>query len=329
MPAGMYRTGKYTVIKTSTFRTSLNTGQFRAIPAGTGRTGRRTKTLEQYQQSCFTPQDNSIEREAQLAKTAQKCTQKLSGKEFVEGTDNGSRHSYESVNAKSPLSPIARKCGRCGSTTCQCSISCNSTHASSSVPPKYIRVAQETHQDGNLHLHCLIQFEGKYQCTNNRFFNLLSTSRSGHFHPNIQGARSSTDVNTYISKHGDFIEWGNFQIDGRSARGCTTAIGDAYAEALNSTNKEAALRVIKEKDPKNYVLQFHNINANLDRIFVPVEEPFQSKWDPLSFNVPNDMKQWAEDNVLIDAAARPTRPISLILEGESRLGKTACIKIIN
>ncbi|KAK9989983.1 hypothetical protein SO802_024968, partial [Lithocarpus litseifolius] len=24
-----------------------------------------TKTLEQYQQSCFTPQDNSIEREAQ------------------------------------------------------------------------------------------------------------------------------------------------------------------------------------------------------------------------------------------------------------------------
>ncbi|XP_050287553.1 transcription factor GTE12-like isoform X2 [Quercus robur] len=71
-------------------------------------------------------------RDVELAKTAQKCTQKLSGKEFVKGTDNGSRHSYGSVNAKSPLSPIARKCGRCGSTTCQCSISCNSTHASSS-----------------------------------------------------------------------------------------------------------------------------------------------------------------------------------------------------
>ncbi|KAM3700679.1 hypothetical protein ACJW31_05G116800 [Castanea mollissima] len=71
-------------------------------------------------------------RDVEIAKTAQKCTQKLSGKEFVKGTDNGSRHSYGSVNAKSPLSPIARKCGRCGSTTCQCSISCNSTHASSS-----------------------------------------------------------------------------------------------------------------------------------------------------------------------------------------------------
>ncbi|KAL0003318.1 hypothetical protein SO802_017099 [Lithocarpus litseifolius] len=53
---------------------------------------------------------------------AQKCMQKLLGKEFVKGTDNGSRHSYGSVNAKSPLIPIARKCGRCGSTTCQCSI---------------------------------------------------------------------------------------------------------------------------------------------------------------------------------------------------------------
>ena len=44
--AGMYRTGMYTGIETSTFHTGLNTGrtghtdQFRAIPAGTGRTGR-------------------------------------------------------------------------------------------------------------------------------------------------------------------------------------------------------------------------------------------------------------------------------------------------
>ena len=35
VPAGMYRTGMYTNIKTSTFRTGLNTGQFWAIPAGT------------------------------------------------------------------------------------------------------------------------------------------------------------------------------------------------------------------------------------------------------------------------------------------------------
>ena len=39
----MYRTGMYTVIKISTFRTGLNTGQFRAILAVTGRTGRYRK----------------------------------------------------------------------------------------------------------------------------------------------------------------------------------------------------------------------------------------------------------------------------------------------
>ena len=43
VPAGMYRTGMYIGIKTSIFRTGLNTDhidQFRAILAGTERTGR-------------------------------------------------------------------------------------------------------------------------------------------------------------------------------------------------------------------------------------------------------------------------------------------------
>nr|QIH55933.1 C4 protein [Malvastrum yellow vein Yunnan virus] len=36
--------------------------------------------------------------------------------------------------------------------------------------------------------------KGKFQCRNNRFFDLTSPSRSAHFHPNIQGAKSSSDV---------------------------------------------------------------------------------------------------------------------------------------
>ncbi len=138
----------------------------------------------------------------------------------------------------------------------------------------FIRVCRELHENGEPHLHVLIQFEGKFQCKNNRFFDLVSPSRSAHFHPNIQGAKSSTDVKAYVEKDGDFIDFGVFQIDGRSARGGCQSANDAYAEAINSGSKAAALNILREKAPKDYVLQFHNLNANLDRIFTSFKGRF-------------------------------------------------------
>nr|AFU61977.1 replicase [Bhendi yellow vein mosaic virus] len=190
------------------------------------------------------------------------------------------------------------------------------------VNKKFIRICRELHEDGNPHLHVLIQFEGKYQCRNNRFFDLTSPSRSAHFHPNIQGAKSGSDVKSYIDKDGDTLEWGEFQIDGRSARGGQQTANDAYAAALNAGSKSEALRVIRELAPKDYVLQFHNLNANLDRIFTPPLEVYVSPFLSSSFDqVPEELEEWVSENVM-DAAARPLRPLSLVLEGDSRTGKT-------
>ncbi|CAD90090.1 AC1 protein [Euphorbia leaf curl virus] len=190
------------------------------------------------------------------------------------------------------------------------------------VNKKYIRVCRELHENGEPHLHVLIQFEGKYQCTNNRFFDLVSPTRSAHFHPNIQGAKSSSDVKSYLEKDGDTIDWGEFQIDGRSARGGQQTANDAYAAALNAGSKSEALRVIKELAPKDYVLQFHNLNANLDRIFTPPVEVYVSPFSSSSFDqVPDELEEWAAENV-VSAAARPLRPKTIVIEGDSRTGKT-------
>nr|ALB26026.1 replication associated protein [Okra enation leaf curl virus] len=187
---------------------------------------------------------------------------------------------------------------------------------------KYIKICRELHEDGEPHLHVLIQFEGKYKCQNQRFFDLVSPSRSVHFHPNIEGAKSSSDVKSYIDKDGDTLEWGEFQIDGRSARGGQQTANDAYAAALNAGSKSEALRVIREFAPKDYVLQFHNLNANLDRIFTPPLEVYVSPFLSSSFDqVPEELEEWVSENVM-DAAARPLRPLSLVLEGDSRTGKT-------
>ncbi|ADO40529.1 replicase [Bhendi yellow vein mosaic virus [India:Sonipat OY92B:2005]] len=187
---------------------------------------------------------------------------------------------------------------------------------------KFIKICRELHENGEPHLHVLIQFEGKYKCQNQRFFDLVSPSRSAHFHPNIQGAKSSSDVKSYIDKDGDTLEWGEFQIDGRSARGGQQTANDAYAAALNAGSKSEALRVIRELAPKDYVLQFHNLNANLDRIFTPPLEVYVSPFLSSSFDqVPEELEEWVSENVM-DAAARPLRPLSLVLEGDSRTGKT-------
>nr|AFJ54064.1 Rep [Tomato leaf curl Joydebpur virus] len=186
----------------------------------------------------------------------------------------------------------------------------------------FIRVSRELHENGEPHLHVLIQFEGKFKCQNNRFFDLVSPTRSTHFHPNIQGAKSSSDVKAYVEKDGDFIDFGVFQIDGRSARGGQQSANDAYAEAINSGSKAAALNILREKAPKDYVLQFHNLNANLDRIFTPPLEVYVSPFSSSSFDqVPDELDKWAAENV-VSAAARPLRPVSVVIEGDSRTGKT-------
>nr|ALG02688.1 AC1 [Cotton leaf curl Multan virus] len=196
------------------------------------------------------------------------------------------------------------------------------SHQHTLVNKKYIKVCRELHEDGSPHLHVLIQFEGKFICTNNRFFDLVSPTRSAHIHPNIQGAKSSSDVKAYIDKDGDTLEWGEFQIDGRSARGGQQTANDAYAAALNAGSKSEALRVIKELAPKDFVLQFHNLNANLDRIFQEPPAPYISPFSRSSFDqVPEELEVWAIDNAL-DAAGRSRGLRSIAIKGDSRTRKT-------
>ncbi|CAM91934.1 replication associated protein [Tomato leaf curl Diana virus] len=190
------------------------------------------------------------------------------------------------------------------------------------VNKKYIKICRELHENGEPHLHVLIQFEGKYKCQNQRFFDLVSPTRSAHFHPNIQGAKSSSDVKSYIDKDGDTLEWGEFQVDGRSARGGCQNANDACADALNAGSAEAALAIIREKLPKDFIFQYHNLKSNLDMIFQAPIEPYSCPFLSSSFDqVPEELEQWAAENVM-DAAARPSRPISIVVEGESRTGKT-------
>lgn len=200
---------------------------------------------------------------------------------------------------------------------------------------KFIRISQETHEDGSPHLHALIQFEGKLQLYNNRLFDLTHPNTSSIFHPNIQGAKSSSDVKKYIEKEGTYLDWGEFQIDGRSARGGLQSANEAYAQALNSETHQKAMETIKELAPRDFVLQFHNIQNNLNRIFQKPKEVYVPKFHFSQFILTDEISLWFsktfEPQNLNESPAGPSfhivkkdtdRPKSIIIEGSTRTGKT-------
>ncbi|AAD30059.2 replication-associated protein [Tomato golden mottle virus-[GT94-R2]] len=188
---------------------------------------------------------------------------------------------------------------------------------------RYIKICRELHENGEPHLHVLVQLEGKVQITNERQFDLVSPTRSAHFHPNIQGAKSSSDVKSYIDKDGDTLEWGQGQIDGRSARGGQQTANDSYAKALNAVGVQEALQILKEEQPRDFVKDFHNLKGNLEKIFAKAPEPWVPPFPLSSFNnMPEELQTWADDYFGNGAAARTLRPISIIIEGDSRTGKT-------
>ncbi|AAM12371.1 replication associated protein Rep [Sida mottle virus] len=188
---------------------------------------------------------------------------------------------------------------------------------------KFIKICRELHEDGQPHLHILLQLEGKIQVTNNRLFDLVSPTRSAHFHPNIQELMELRRQVIHLQGREIQWEWGQFQVDGRSSRGGQQTANDAAAEPFNDPDKHTALQIIREKLPEKYLFQFHNLNSNLDRIFLKAPEPWTPPFSLSSFtNVPVEMQEWADDYFGRGSAARPLRPMSLIVEGDSRTGKT-------
>ncbi|AFM38721.1 replication initiator protein [Jacquemontia mosaic Yucatan virus] len=187
------------------------------------------------------------------------------------------------------------------------------------VRPTYIRVAREIHSDGNPHLHILIQLSGKSNIKDERFFDISHPSRSTPFHPNIQAAKDTNAVKNYITKEGDYCESGQYKVSGATR----TNKEDVYHNALHAESMAAAIAIIKAGDPVRWITQGHNIRSNLQFDFAKQKEPWTPKFPLSSFNnVPEEMQEWADDYFGRDSAARPLRPRSIIIEGDSRTGKT-------
>lgn len=67
---------------------------------------------------------------------------------------------------------------------------------------KQVLVSRELHEDGSPHLHCYLYYDSKFDCSNQRFFDIAG------YHPNVQSAKSLKAVRDYVKKDGDYIQEG-------------------------------------------------------------------------------------------------------------------------
>ncbi|KAJ0717557.1 putative geminivirus AL1 replication-associated protein, CLV type [Helianthus annuus] len=124
-------------------------------------------------------------------------------------------------------------------------------------------------------------------------------------------------------KDGDVIDRGMFQKHGTSNRNQNFDPNTTYERALACNTKDEALQVIRDEQPRDFLLQHHNINYNLDRVYEIPTAPWVSPFPLSSFtNVPEDLQEWADSYFGLQAAARPMRPKSTIIKGSSRTSKT-------
>ncbi|KAJ0765842.1 putative geminivirus AL1, replication-associated protein [Helianthus annuus] len=167
---------------------------------------------------------------------------------------------------------------------------------------KYIAICRELHEYGKPHLHVLMQMEKKFKCQNPRFFDINHPNTSEVCHPNIQSAKSKT--------------WNIYQKSELRSQ-------HNIRKSTDVQHKDEALQFIRDEQPRDFLLQHHNINFNLDRVYELPTAPWVCPFPLSSFtNVLEDLQEWADSYFGIQAAARSLRPKLVIIEDNSRIGKT-------
>ena len=174
------------------------------------------------------------------------------------------------------------------------------------VSPIKTLIAEEKHQDGNVHHHAYLRFAKKVRITNPRAFDLFEK------HGNIQGCRSPAKVIQYVIKGGNYKC--NFEIKKpRNAK---------LAEQLDKvTNPKDFIDACVKDDPEWAISRFSNLRSFAEYRFSAgggTCTPLRPLTDFVE--IPDEIQAFIDD--LRDHILGERDMKSLWLYGNTRLGKT-------
>lgn len=173
----------------------------------------------------------------------------------------------------------------------------------------YIVVSHENHDDGGDHVHAAILLGRKLETRQNNFFD------TNNFHPNIQSARRFKDVVEYIKKDDDFIEFGEFHSNQDAPRRQRLT-----AEGMDAcANKEEFMEYVRQNDTGRYIFNHAQLVSFADLRYRQQVPEYESRYEFNVSDLPERIRTWHSEQFSVP---RPERPLTLVLMGGTRLGKT-------
>ncbi|WGO62798.1 replication protein [Genomoviridae sp.] len=126
-------------------------------------------------------------------------------------------------------------------------------------------IGREDHVDGGTHLHVFVDFGRKKQSRRSDFFDV-----GGH-HPNIVPSRGRPEGGwDYATKDGDVVAGGL----ARPGSDRLPAAANIWSSVVDAESREEFLDLVRQLDPKTFVLRHRELLEYADRYFAERIEPY-------------------------------------------------------
>lgn len=145
-------------------------------------------------------------------------------------------------------------------------------------------VAQETHEDGNFHIHAYLKFSSKLCFTGDNFFDIKINEIN--YHPNITAPRSSVAVIKYVQKDKNFIASDNI-AEILNKRSYGTIRKDA-------TSRTEYLNMIGTHFPRDLALNYDRLEQYSHVLFPEAKITYDNPYTSF-MNVPEGLTNWCDN----------------------------------
>lgn len=126
-------------------------------------------------------------------------------------------------------------------------------------------IGREDHVDGGTHLHVFVDFGRKKQSRRSSFFDV------GGKHPNVVPSRGRPEGGwDYATKDGDVVAGGL----ARPGSDRLPAAANIWSSVVDAESREEFLDLVRQLDPKTFVLRHRELLEYADRYFAERIEPY-------------------------------------------------------
>lgn len=176
---------------------------------------------------------------------------------------------------------------------------------------QYVCVAKELHQDGEPHLHALLQFKRRHDVQNQDHFDIIIPTlptQYDRFHPNIQKTKFPLEWKEYIQKDGEFLEEGELIVPKQNQQK-ESENWKILLETCKSS--EEFLTAVRKQFPKTYCLHLQRLEYVAQKEWPVKPPPYVPTFTQFP-NLPWNVQHWVDTNCLLVSMADLQHMPSLI-----------------